>query len=335
VFEDAPASIRAVLDRRILDLDLSIEGSPIERHIHTLYDELGRKGFAQFRPPCYLTDEWGCPSGEPVIGIPFYLADRRLMDVERRVHDLETPREILMYLRHEAGHALNYAYRLYRTAEWRELFGPYHRPYRDHYHFTPFSRNFVRHIPGWYAQKHPDEDFAETFAVWLTPRSNWRRRYRGWPALRKLQYIDRLARRVGTMQPVRRTGRPDVTVEDLEMTVGQFYERALAEIRVARDISLGADLEHIFVRYDRRRKHLSPASAAVRENRECLANRVAAWTGISQALVRSLLDGIMAQCDSLHLCAVAGREDRELIDLTTFVTTLAMNYIASGKFTSA
>ena len=25
------------------------------------------------------------------------------------------------------------------------------------------------HLDPWYAQSHPDEDFAETFAVWLTP----------------------------------------------------------------------------------------------------------------------------------------------------------------------
>jgi hypothetical protein len=90
------------------------------------------------------------------------------------MNDLEDEREIMMYLRHEAGHAFNYAYRLFSTPEWRTLFGPYNRRYRDHYRPVPFSRKYVRHIAGWYAQKHPDEDFAETFAVWLTPRSNWR-----------------------------------------------------------------------------------------------------------------------------------------------------------------
>src|SRR4030067_225375 len=76
--------------------------------------------------------------------------------------------------RAEAGPPFNYAYKLYETAEWRELFGPFNRPYRERYRPVPFDRNFVRHLEGWYAQKHPDEDFAETFAVWLTPRSRWR-----------------------------------------------------------------------------------------------------------------------------------------------------------------
>ena len=42
-----------------------------------------------------------------------------------------------------------------------------------------------------YAQKHPDEDWAETFAVWLEG-GPWRRRYRDWQvALAKLEYVDR------------------------------------------------------------------------------------------------------------------------------------------------
>src|SRR5206468_1860446 len=144
----------------------------------------------------YLSDEWGCPDGHPVIGIPFYLADPKLARLEREMNDLEDDREIMMYMRHEAGHAFNYAYRLFATPEWRRLFGPFNRRYRDHYRPVPFSRKHVRHIAGWYAQKHPDEDFAETFAVWLTPRSGWRRKYRSWPAFRKLRYVDLAARRV-------------------------------------------------------------------------------------------------------------------------------------------
>jgi hypothetical protein len=78
-------------------------------------------------------------------------------------------------------------------------------------------------MAGWYAQKHPDEDFAETFAVWLTPRSQWRERYKGWGALAKLQYVDRTVRKVGDVEPTRRRGRTDITVDEMESTVGEFY----------------------------------------------------------------------------------------------------------------
>src|SRR6266850_2747688 len=185
-FEKAPPDVKELLSKPIRDLGLKIEGSSVERFVLQLYRELEQKGLKKFRPKVYLSDEWGCPSEEPVIGIPFYLADPKLQKLEREMNDLEDAREIMMYLRHEAGHAFNYAYRLFATPEWRKRFGPFNRRYRDFYRPVPFSRRYVRHIAGWYAQKHPDEDFAVTFAVWLTPRSNWRRRYRDWPALAKL-----------------------------------------------------------------------------------------------------------------------------------------------------
>ncbi|HEY4228635.1 MAG TPA: putative zinc-binding metallopeptidase, partial [Thermoanaerobaculia bacterium] len=218
-FEKAPPDVQEILTKPIKELGLKLEGSPIERLVQQLYRELERKALRKFRPLCYLTDEWGCPSGEPVIGIPFYLANPKLARLEKEMNDLEDRREILMYLRHEAGHAFNYAYELYRTPEWRDLFGPFRRPYRDSYRPVPFSRRFVRHIAGWYAQKHPDEDFAETFAVWLTPRSAWRKRYKGWGAMAKLRYVDRMARRYRDVEPLRPQGHTDITVEEMETTV--------------------------------------------------------------------------------------------------------------------
>ena len=195
-FEKAPPDFQEILTKPIKDLGLKLEGSPLERLVQQLYRELERKGLRRFRPQCYLSDEWGCPSGEPVIGIPFYLADPKLARLEKEMNDLEDRREIMMYLRHEAGHAFNYAYALYKTPEWRHCFGPFRRPYRDQYRPVPFSRQFVRHIAGWYAQKHPDEDFAETFAVWLTPGSDWQKLY-GAGALKKLQYVERVVRELG------------------------------------------------------------------------------------------------------------------------------------------
>src|SRR5438094_1906135 len=224
-FEKNAPEVGELLQKKINQLGLKLEGSPVERFVHQLHRELERKGLKRFKPVCYLTDEWGCPDGQPVIGIPFYLADPQLARLERVMNDLEDEREIMMYLRHEAGHAFNYAYRLFTTPEWRRLFGPYNRRYRDHYRPVPFNRKHVRHIAGWYAQKHPDEDFAETFAVWLTPRSNWRRKYKSWPAIVKLRYVDRVARRVRDQDPVLSTGDFDRTVDDIKLTVEQFYRR--------------------------------------------------------------------------------------------------------------
>src|SRR5437763_4699273 len=233
LFEKTPADVRDVLTKPIRDLNLKIEGSSVERYVQQLYRELDRKGLKKFRPKVYLSDEWGCPSEEPVIGIPFYLADPKLEKLEREMNDLEDSRQIMMYMRHEAGHAFNYAYQLYKTPEWHELFGSFRKPYRENYKPIPFSRRFVRHMEGWYAQKHPDEDFAETFAVWLTPRSNWRKRYEGWGAMQKLKYMERIGRRVGNTEPFRPQGHTDITVEQMEDTVAQLYENHTGHSRDA------------------------------------------------------------------------------------------------------
>src|SRR2546426_11280040 len=245
-FEKTPSDVRELLGKRISQLGLRLEGSPVERFVHQLHRELEHKGLKRFRPVCYLTDEWGCPDGQPVIGIPFYLADPKLARLERAMNDLEDDREIMMYMRHEAGHAFNYAYRLFASPEWRKLFGPYNRRYRDHYRPLPFSRKYVRHIAGWYAQKHPDEDFAETFAVWLTPRSNWRAKYKGWGAMAKLRYVDRMARKFGDTEPIRPQGSTDLTVEEMETTVEDFYKKALEQQQSTVELALDTDLADIF-----------------------------------------------------------------------------------------
>lgn len=333
-----PAKLpRSLWNRRICDLGLQIEGSPLAAPVRRLYRELAAKGLQHFQPACYLTDEWGCPSGEPVIGIPFYLADRRLARCEEALNDLEDAREIMMYLRHEAGHAFNYAYRLYRRPEWRRWFGPYRRPYRDHYRPVAFSREYVRHIAGWYAQKHPDEDFAETFAVWLTPGSRWREKYRYWPALGKLEYVDRIASAVGAAPPPRRRGRPDLTVRQMRMTVGAFYRRAAAELPAAADPAMDADLADIFPPQAALRRNAggngraaAPRAAdLVRRNRKFLTDKAAYWTGVRRPAVKRLVEAIEERLRALALPAPPRRHNEHLTELAAFITAMAMEALAA------
>jgi len=330
-FEATPPDLKALLPQRISQLGLKLEGSPVERYVHALYRELERKGLTHFRPPCYLTDEWGCPSGEPIIGIPFYLADPKLARLEKVIDDVEDEREIRMYLRHEAGHAFNYAYKLYETAEWRELFGPFNRPYRDRYRPVPFDRSFVRHLEGWYAQKHPDEDFAETFAVWLTPRSRWRVRYRGWPAMRKLRYVDGRARALGDSEPSVRLASTDITVEEMHMTVEEFFRTTQAEATPV-DVALENDLPDFLIRKGRRTKGIRPAWEMIREHRATLVNKIEYWTGVRRSVVRALVDSIGDTTERLQLYVEMSAESSTLVELTAYATTLSMNYLARGSF---
>ena len=331
-FEKAPAEVKEILSKPIQQLGLKLEGSPIERFVQQLREELEAKGLHRFRPMCYLTDEWGCPNGEPVIGIPFYLADPNLQSLESEMNDIEDARQIMMYMRHEAGHAFNYAYALYKTKECRDLFGPFRRPYRDNYKPVPFSRQFVRHMEGWYAQKHPDEDFAETFAVWLTPRSNWRKRYKGWDAMKKLLYMDRVVRKLGNIDPVIAHGDTDITVDEMDVTVGEFYQRVLDQQLTPGDLPLDTDLRDIFNVSKHRRNNVRPAVDLLRENRKVLVDKVNYWTGVQRPLVKKLVETIEAKVGELGLRADIKCERESLTEVAVYATALAMNYITRGKF---
>jgi hypothetical protein len=304
----------------------------VERYVHQLYRELEQKGLRKFRPLVYLSDEWGCPSEEPVIGIPFYLADPKLQRLEREMNDLEDSRQIMMYMRHEAGHAFNYAYELYKTEEWRNLFGSFRKPYRDAYKPIPFSRRFVRHMEGWYAQKHPDEDFAETFAVWMTPRSKWRQRYKGWGAMAKLKYMDRIAKKFGNAEPLKPQGHTDITVEEMEDTVEQFYESHALEQRDAGELLLETDLQDIFNVSPRKRKGVRPAQDFLRENRKLIVDKIGYWSGVQRPLVRNLVESIEKRAGELNLRVEIACEKQALAEIIVFITTLAMNYLTRGKF---
>jgi putative zinc-binding metallo-peptidase len=318
-----------LLSTRICDLGLALEGSEVEKFVQQLYKELEQKKITKFRPPVYLTDEWGCPSGEPIIGIPFYLARKDLSEIEKENNDLEDSREIMKYLRHEAGHAFNYAYRLHRTPEWKQLFGPYKRPYRENYRPVLFSKDYVRYLPGWYAQKHPDEDFAETFAVWLTPRSGWRKKYRGWGAMAKLRYMDRIARELGGADPLRKRGHPDVTVAEMEMTVDDFYRHSTEQIPLL-EVHLDADLAAIF---GTPRKKTAGKSAAelIARHRKSLVDHISQWTAMQRPLVRKLMELVEKRSAEVKLIADPQREAEQLSELTVFVTTLVMNHLARSK----
>lgn len=336
-FEKSPPEARELLLKPIRELGLRIEGTPVEKYIQRLYHELERKGLEHFRPAFYLTDQWGCPDEEPVIGVPFYLANPALGSLERAVNDLESEREIMRYMRHEAGHAFNYAYQLYRTDEWRTLFGSFRRAYRDEYTPIPFSRKFVRHIEGWYAQKHPDEDFAETFAVWLTPGSQWRKRYAGWGALKKLQYVDRIAKEVGSRPPEKATGEIDYTVDDLQESLAEFYRANEPDERNAiADLALESDLDDIFIAPDSEEaaagKDLRPAAGLVAEHARTIIAKVTYWTGVRRSLVKILVEEMRRRVEELGLLVERSREEAVLVELTVYATTLAMNYLTRGRF---
>jgi hypothetical protein len=291
-----------LLSLRFCDLKLSVQGTELEDAIRRLYRELEMRGI-RFRPHCWLAQEWFSPDGIPGIAIPFYLAHPRLMRIERRfMREVEGGNRnwLMRILRHEAGHAIDSAYRLRRRSQWRAVFGPASLPYPDTYRPRPGSRRFVQHLGEWYAQAHPTEDFAETFAVWLKPRSPWRREYSGWPAYAKLQFIDTLANDIGRSRPaVSDRG----TVEDVThetCTLRDHYERKLASVPLPRRSGADELLLKVFTAAPRTRD-LPKASSVLRELRNPLRQRLVGSGAFSEYLVHQVLRLMIERCESLNL----------------------------------
>lgn len=217
----------ALLALRFRDLELPRGTGVVATHMQHLYSDLRARGI-RFRPHYWYAEEWFSPDGVPGIALPFYLAQPRLMRLERRfMLQVEggNSRWLMSILRHEAGHALDTAYRLREREDWRAVFGSPRERYPDDYRPRPASRRYVLHLGHWYAQSHPTEDFAETFAVWLQPRARWRREYTGWPALKKLEYVDRLMAEIARRRPLVRTRREIDPVEKSRMTLHSHYRR--------------------------------------------------------------------------------------------------------------
>jgi hypothetical protein len=324
--EDWEQERRTLLGRRISELGLRVAGSPVERLAARLYDELDGRGLV-LRPPVYLSDQWGCPDGTPAIGVPFYLADERLARIEAERSDgIESEAESMKYMRHEAGHAFNYAYRLYDRADWRQTFGPYSRPYRERYHADPFTRDFVRHVLGWYAQKHPDEDFSESFAVWLTPGLDWRAEYAGWPALRKLEYVDRVMAEIGgAPPPVGWLPSPeDLPVDAMHYTVEEHYRELEHKLPIEDERYFDGDLRNIFSSAPDA-PAAETAAAFVEAHSGELVSRIAYWSGETTSVVRAFVDFLAARARTLDL-RVGALEASTLVELTAFGTAVMMNY---------
>ena len=305
----------------------------MERLIARLYDELAERGIA-FRPPVYLSDQWGCPDGTPLIGVPFYLADARLERIEgEHAGAIESDEEAMRYLRHEAGHAVNYAFRLHERQEFGMLFGDYGRPYAEHYLADPMSREHVRHILGWYAQKHPDEDFSETFAVWLTPGLDWRTEYAGWGALRKLDWVDDVMREIAELAPAAlEPTEDDVPVEAMTWTLADHYaDEEPLDVGDARQFD--GDLRRVFATMADAPAGEVAARYLARNEGELVA-RIAYWAGVGPTTVRSLLRALAERAAAMDL-RVAGLEAATLIELTAFGTAVMMHWRYTHAFRAA
>ena len=321
--------ISRLMQVRVARLGLTLEGTWLEQCVERLYAELDAKGI-RLRPHVWLSDEWFAPSTAPGFAIPFYLAHPRLMRLERsQIFDVEggSLAECMRIMRHETGHAIQHAYLLNRRRQWQRLFGKSSTKYPRWYRPNPASKRYVQHLRLWYAQAHPDEDFAETFAVWLRPRSDWKKRYAGWPALRKLEYVDQLMGDVGTARPVISSRQQIDPVRSIRKTLAQHYEARRKLYTIEYPETYDRDLFRIFSSEPEDRR-APAASTFLRKNRRKIRRMVARWTGEYQLTLDHVLEQMMGRCRALKLRAV-GAERQLRSDFAVLLTVHSMHSLYS------
>jgi hypothetical protein len=321
---------RQLLDQRLCDLPLRIPGTQLEERIEKLYRELESRQL-RFRPHIWLSEEWFTPDGVGGFAIPFYLAHPRLIKLERaQMLEVEgaSDSECMRILRHEAGHAIDNAFRLHIRRSWSDTFGSYRVPYPEWYQPNPGSRDYVFNLDAWYAQAHPAEDFAETFAVWLKPGGRWHRLYHGWGAQRKLEYVQHLMSRLIGRKPAR-TGRRQVEpLNSLKKTLREHYRRKRAYYAINWPASYERNLYRVFSTTPRRQ---SAGSAAqfLRHYRAEISNVVARGTGVHRYTVNHVVKQMIVRCREQKLRLNIPEDDaRQLIIVT--LTMQVMQVLRTG-----
>lgn len=320
-----------LLETRICDLPLSLEESNLTDRIDQINEELAHHDI-RHQPHYWLSDEWYSPSGIPGIAIPFYLAHPRLSRLERRqLLEVEggTQIECLRILRHETGHAIDTAYRLSSRPTYRKLFGDPTRPYPTHYRPQPYSKKHVLHLDLWYAQSHPVEDFAETFAVWLRPNGRWRHRYRNWPALKKLLCVEKMMEDIASKKPAIKTRQKPDPIRRMTKTLGQHYEAKREAYGLNRPRFYDHDLRKLFSIDPVHRRNMTAARFLTNIRSE-VRSSVAEWTGLYQYTIDQVLSEMISRCRELKL-RVGDHPDQTKRDATILLTVQTMNYLHAGK----
>jgi len=327
-----------LLQLRFKNLPISIKDSEIEPLIKQFYLEMEWKGL-KFKPQLFLGDEWFSPEGMNCIAIPFYLAHPKLRALEKsKMLEVEggDDKEFMKLLRHEAGHCFDHCYKFSKRKKWQKIFGSPDQDYKpETYRPQPYSKSFVKHLDRWYAQAHPDEDFAETFAVWLDPDSNWREVYADWPvALAKIQYVDDLVQESFKLKNHAEAGRPPSAVAHLSSTLEKYYIKKKKENADTYPDFYDSDLKRIFNGGEMHAKKEFSAAAFMNRHRKEIVSTVTWATHEKKIIVDALVKRLATRCKELDLRL--GKSDLQTtMEVSSFLTSLVKNYLFTGQFKRA
>lgn len=324
-----------ILKLRFKNIPLSIPGTDVETCILQLYSELEQKGLV-FRPEIFLGDEWFSPEGMNAIAVPFYLANSRLKNLEKSLMlDVEGGDQewFMKLLRHEAGHCFDHCYKFSKRKKWAQVFGSPNLDYSpETYRPQPYSKSYVKHLDRWYAQAHPDEDFAETFAVWLNPLSSWKKEYSQWPAaLEKLTYIETLAKESLKLKNTAEKGRTPSNIKNLTTTLQKYYHKRKRESADDYPDFYDSDLKFIFNGDISLTKREASASRFMIKHRKQIVTTVAWATSERKYTIDALVRRLADRCQHLEL-KIGKSEMQTTMDVASFLTSLVKNYLFTGKF---
>lgn len=324
-----------ILKQPICNFGLRVEDTSLKENCDLLYKELEARGLA-YKPEIYFGDEWFSPEGMNAIAVPFYLAHPRLKELEKTLM-LEVeggdPVSFMKLLRHEAGHCFEHCYRFSKRRKWHKIFGSPKKEYQpESYRPRPYSRSYVKNLDHWYAQAHPDEDFAETFAVWLDPDRNWHKEYKNWPiALEKLKYIDELAKEAQKIKSKNEEGPLPYSAKNLKTTLEKYYQRRKkANAEVYPDF-YDSDLKRIFNGSHELPKREHSSAEFMKSHRKDIVTAVAWSTHERKFTIDGLVKRLTQRCESLDL-RVGKTKIQSTIEVSTLLTSLVMTYLFTGKF---
>ncbi len=330
-------------------LPITIEDSFFGEALRVVRADLKRARIKYLEPQYYLSTGYGTVAGTTTIALGFYDCNDVLQEINHELRGFRYTRdEIINIIRHEVGHAFAYGYKLYRRKDFRQVFkvkGNYFNTYplTDRYveRANPWSRDFVNPGGDYYAQKHPDDDFAETFMVWLMPRYNWRRAYRRYPgALRKLEFVDKLVSEVRRTEPlIDQSPNLYEPLDDFRETLARFYR--LRTTRAYRKRATGyidPDLIDMFWRpaptrgKRKREQDYVHADNFIRKHKRDIAAQVSRWSEVDPRVVQDFLDKCRARAHALDLWVRKETREKKVIEFTSYVSYRCGLYASNERY---
>lgn len=180
-----------------------------------------------WRPHIWFADEWFSPNGIGGFALPLSLGHKKLITLEKKyLGHLEgtSSKEFFKLACHETGHALDNAYKLRLSKGRQKIFGKTSQHYPKSYIPNPNRNDHVHFLGDFYAQAHPDEDWAETVGFLLYNNKSWNKNYLNTYAWQKLCFAHALLNQLQHKTPKLTRHLKPYHVQNDERTFLQYLE---------------------------------------------------------------------------------------------------------------